>query len=111
MFFTYDQNNPYGKFEGPAIAVIVEADSPTEADTIAMTLGVYFDEGYQLDCECCGSRWGRASEGTTEPLLDYRYSPTAFLCGPGEYTKIYAKKHSVVPVAVYFKNGEILKYY
>lgn len=62
MFYTYDQNNSGGGFEvdeerGISHFVIVEADSAEEADSRAEGIGIYFDDGYEIDCECCGSRW------------------------------------------------------
>ncbi len=64
MFYTYNQNNSGGIFTEDAEAgishyVIVEANSPHEADVIAENIGVYFDDSY--DCPCCGSRWSEAS--------------------------------------------------
>lgn len=54
-FYVYHQNNSGGKFAPPAINLVVEADTPAEADTIALSEGVYEDDG--SDCQCCGSRW------------------------------------------------------
>lgn len=59
MFYTYNQNNSGGSFVGPQY-VIIEADSPKEADSIAEDrAGLYFN-GYG-DCSCCGNRWYEAS--------------------------------------------------
>jgi hypothetical protein len=70
MFFTYTQNNSFGKFVGFK-AVVVEADSAAEADKIAENSGeVYFDGvSKEIDCECCGDRWWRqfSDEGTETP--------------------------------------------
>lgn len=60
MFYVYRQNNSGGSFRTPAISVIVEADNATEADTIAETVGIYFDGAG--DCSCCGNRWDNAEE-------------------------------------------------
>ena len=70
-FYTYDQNNSFGIFKGPAHYVIVEADSAVEADAIAVKHGVYFDEDYDVDCECCGQRWesSRWIHPTDEPSI------------------------------------------
>lgn len=55
-FWTYIQNNSGGFFEGPARVVIVEADTPDEADKVAEArAGLYFDGNG--DCACCGNRW------------------------------------------------------
>lgn len=58
MFYTYRQNNSGGSWHEPAITVIVEANSPDEANTQAVLNGVYFN-GVTAgsDCECCGDRW------------------------------------------------------
>ena len=58
MFYTFRQNNSGGRWDEPAITVIVEADSAKEANDVAEANGVYFcgvDEG--KDCDCCGDRW------------------------------------------------------
>ena len=56
-YFSYVQNNSGGFYEGPAITVIVEAETPEGADASAESVGVYFDPDCNIDCECCGSRW------------------------------------------------------
>lgn len=57
MFYRYRQNNSGGEYVGPK-AVIVEADTPSEADIRATASGfIYLDETYKIDCECCGHRW------------------------------------------------------
>ena len=61
-FYTFRQNNSGGAFSLPAINVFVEADSAGEANDIAESHGVYFDDDYEVDCECCGQRWYRATE-------------------------------------------------
>lgn len=63
MFYTYSQNNSGGSFtvdkdRGLTVYVIIEADSASEADTIAEEIGMYWNgvcEG--MDCPCCGDRW------------------------------------------------------
>ena len=58
MFYYFNQNNSGGGFDLKAEAVIVEANSADEANTIAQTVGVYFDGvAIDEDCECCGDRW------------------------------------------------------
>ena len=61
-FYTFRQNNSGGTFTLPAINVSVEADSADEANDIAESHGVYFDDNCEVDCECCGQRWYRATE-------------------------------------------------
>ena len=70
-FFTFYQNNSFGRDEGPAKYVIIEASSAKEANDIAELNGIYFD-GVQndIDCPCCGNRWSRQfanEEGTEKP--------------------------------------------
>ena len=58
VFYCYRQNNSFGVWSKPAIALIIEADTQQEAEDIACDMGVYFDgceEG--IDCPCCGDRW------------------------------------------------------
>ena len=61
-FYTFRQNNSGGAFTSPAINVFVEADSADEANDIAESYEVYFDDDYDFDCKCCGQRWSRADE-------------------------------------------------
>lgn len=56
-YYTYRQNNSGGSFSDPAINVVIKADSPAEADAIAITKGIYFDPTFEIDCDCCGNRW------------------------------------------------------
>lgn len=63
MFYEYNQNNSGGSFfsddlRGISHIVIIEADSPNQADAKAEDIGLYFngcDSG--MDCDCCGDRW------------------------------------------------------
>lgn len=59
-YYTYRQNNSGGSFSDPAINVVIKADSPAQADAIAITKGIYFDPEFEIDCECCGNRWSSA---------------------------------------------------
>lgn len=60
MYWQFHQNNSGGSFivdesAGISVDVIIEADSPREANERAERIGLYFDgDG---DCSCCGSRW------------------------------------------------------
>lgn len=76
MFYTFRQNNSYGKFEvndSVKHYVIIEADSAKEANKIASkNTDIYFDGVYKnIDCECCGDRWRRQdeSDGTETPMI------------------------------------------
>jgi hypothetical protein len=77
MFYHFSQNNSGGSFIedeilGLSNAVIIEADSATEANDIAINKGIYFDgcsDG--VDCDCCGDRWYPVDEGEgkDEPMM------------------------------------------
>ena len=59
-FFTFNQNNSGGVFDGPAMYVIVEAINAKHADQVAEQYGVYFNGCESgTDCHCCGDRWSR----------------------------------------------------
>lgn len=73
MFFTYNQNNSGGSFDG-AHYIIIEADSAQSANKFAENYTpIYFngcDSG--RDCSCCGDRWyaaWRDDEGTKKPEI------------------------------------------
>lgn len=74
-YYSYRQNNSGGSFivdDYVAHNVIVQAESPQQADTIAESKGVYFNGCESgLDCECCGDRWHPTYEGdaTDTPLV------------------------------------------
>ena len=61
-YYNYRQNNSGGSFIDPAISVVIKADSPEQADAIALTKGIYFDPEFEIDCDCCGNRWSSAVE-------------------------------------------------
>ncbi len=69
MFYTFRQNNSYGRFDydgkrGISVNVIVEANSIKEANEKAEEIGLYFDGvEKEVDCECCGDRWDKLYEG------------------------------------------------
>ena len=71
-FFTYHQNNTYGRWDTkmPRL-LIVEASDAKTADLVAEANGVYFDgvtNGH--DCGCCGDRWNRAwGDGDDAPSI------------------------------------------
>ncbi len=57
-FFTFIQNNSGGSFRSPATYVIIEAQNASEANSLAETVGVYFNGCRSgLDCDCCDDRW------------------------------------------------------
>jgi hypothetical protein len=63
LFYHFSQNNSGGSFDyderdGITHHVVIEADSPEEANRKAESIGIYFygcDDG--RDCSCCGDRW------------------------------------------------------
>lgn len=69
MFYEYDQNNSRGTWvedikQGISHYVIIEADSPKEADGRAEQIGLYFDGCNKgIDCPCCGDRWYGTYDG------------------------------------------------
>ncbi len=61
MFFTYQQNNSGGYYEiddTVAQVVIIEADSPEEANERASDIGIFS----YWSCECCGERFSSKSD-------------------------------------------------
>jgi hypothetical protein len=98
MFYTYDQNNSGGGFDRDdkvACTVIIEAESAKEADVRAEEVGIYFDDDYDIDCACCGTRWSRAwDDGEETPqiygkdIADHRcmWTPVGFA-----YAHVYYK--------------------
>jgi hypothetical protein len=101
MFYIYDQNNSGGGFivdDEVTYNVIIEADSADEANRKAEEIGIYFDDNYEYDCSCCGTRWSRAwsNDGDAEPEIYGK--PVA------EYKEYWAKEGE--PWAhVYYKDG------
>ena len=70
MFYEFHQNNSGGSFtcnENLAYIVVIEALTPEEANSRAESVGVYFDDEYDIDCDCCGQRWSRAYDGKEVP--------------------------------------------
>lgn len=59
-WWMFTQNNPGGVYKGPAMIVVVSADTAYQANDKVEDVGVYFDGvATYSDCECCGDRWGR----------------------------------------------------
>jgi len=92
MFYTYRQNNSGGAFDidperSLSVFVIIEADTPEQADTIAESKGIYFDGcSTGQDCECCGDRWHFASE--------YNSADVPSLYGEDVTSPDYASRYS-----------------
>lgn len=66
-FYEYRQNNSGGVFEIEegkfSVYNWIEANSGSQADDKAVGLGIYFDDDYEIDCDCCGTRWN-SNEGS-----------------------------------------------
>jgi hypothetical protein len=69
-WYRFGQNNSGGVYtetDDLDAVVFVEAPSAREANTVAQTLGIYFNgcaDGY--DCDCCGDRWYSTNETWAE---------------------------------------------
>lgn len=104
MYYHFHQNNSGGAFANP-YDIIVEADSPEEANEIAQRHGVYFDgtncqgvcdeewvpyEGCYCsrDCPCCGDRWYRVSEWDAHDEIP---EVSFFLAGSNAYALVVHK--------------------
>ena len=105
-FYTFTQNNSGGGFSGPAHYVIVEAENGADADDAAENVGVYFDDEYVQDCECCGTRWSRAwAEGEKVPTIygtpveDYDFD--------GGLSFFRRDTKDLPQAIVVYKNGEV----
>ena len=99
MFYTFIQNNSYGEFEMNSFVdqyVIIEADSAEEANKIGENIGdvgIYFDGvEKEIDCPCCGDRWGRAWDGSGTD------TPEIFGEKPSDHTLNYI---------IHYKNGTV----
>jgi hypothetical protein len=61
-WYRYYQNNSFGLNQveartGIGKVVWIQAVSPAHADNRAEDIGLYFDENFDMDCDCCGTRW------------------------------------------------------
>ena len=102
MFYTFCQNNSFGRFTEPAEVVIIEADSADEANHLAQEYyGLYFD-GCESgeDCPCCGDRWYPVDESEGEEFPEY-YGKNVYdlkrLDGRENVDGIFVKRFLVVP--------------
>jgi hypothetical protein len=107
-FYTYRQNNSGGRFIGPALYVIVEANSRNVANAIAEDNGLYFN-GCETgeDCSCCGDRW-------RSDWVDPKDKPEIYGESVEEALKkdrLFREEFQDKPTAmVIYLNGTILKY-
>jgi hypothetical protein len=112
MFYNFAQNNSGGSFivdDLSAVYIIIEADSPDEANDIAVDeTGIYFNgcnEG--SDCPCCGDRWYPAwSDEYADKVPSVWENPVSEECV--EVTKKKFLKHGDL-IIVYKKEG--VKYF
>ncbi len=74
-FYYFRQNNFRGIFEiddaaGIGPSVWVEAQNYRQANSRALSLGIYFDGvKSECDCECCGERWYPACKSDAEEAV------------------------------------------
>lgn len=75
MFYCFNQNNSGGSFQiddDVAHYVFIEAESASQANDHAESIGIYFNGcADDRDCPCCGDRWNPAwrDEGTEVPEI------------------------------------------
>jgi len=107
-FYTYRQNNSGGYFVGPALYVIVEANSSNVAMAIAEDHGVYFN-GCETgqDCNCCGDRWSSWADEYDQPKIYGEKVEEALKSDPYPNREEFQDKPTAI---VIYLNGTILKY-
>ena len=81
-YFLLRQNNSFGLYKGPAVYVIIGANTETEAQRLALKNDIYFDGVSKgIDCDCCGDRWywpmswDDSENWTPEPVLPLSEPP------------------------------------
>lgn len=104
--YVYHQSNSGGRFRGPAVRLIVEADSHEDADSSAVyRAGIYFDgvrDG--MDCDCCGDRWASAEWGSTYPTVDDALDSLRRFFSDKETADLYLSDG--VPFAAVLRQGD-----
>lgn len=113
MWYTYNQNNSGGRFDydemnGISHYVIVEADSPSDADRRAENIGIYFDDDYSIDCSCCGTRWGQAWDDGDEVPSIYSESVVDYLNNLPQKSWLTHKWIKGYEIFVHRKNGDFI---
>lgn len=108
MFYCYGQNNSGGVFEitnDVTLNVVIEADSPDQADAKAEEIGIYFD-GCELgiDCPCCGDRWSPMYDNGEE-------THEAFLPAEDSADCLAWTEEGEPHTIVYFANGTVKRYF
>lgn len=104
-FYHYNQNNPGGITHTTATLadqVIIEADTPAEANTKLIKLGGYFN-GVDIgrDCPCCGDRWDPTShyDASDTPMI-YKKTPEEWINHPSSNFGKPGRK-----VVIHYKDG------
>jgi hypothetical protein len=112
-WYRYYQNNSYGvdhvdPHTGIGKMTYVQAVSPAHADNRAEELGLYFDENFNVDCDCCGTRWSRQDTGYGEDSYEDLPGETSGFCSPayahpieGPFFEIPVRAGSGLPVIGY----------
>lgn len=102
-FYCFPQNNTKGVFlfdrnAGITDYVIIEADTPYDANEKAESIGIYFygANDDEIDCPCCGDRW--------EPVTALDGKPFPSLYGQ-DVTKTESK--SKEDIAIHYLSGKI----
>jgi len=119
-FYTFRQNNSFGKFDydakkGISVYVIVEANSIEDANTRAENIGLYFDG--RGDCPCCGNRWseqydysGKDDSTPVPSIYDEEVKPDETFPGPKKGEKFGPIKWTSKKQFdgfIHYKNGTI----
>lgn len=103
MWYNFRQNNSGGYWKGPAIYVLIEAETSNKANQIAKANGLYFDG--RGDCPCCGNRWtkvyGKPDAENLEDVVIYGYG----------FTERTAAKNNVAIAMIIDKSGDAQKLY
>jgi hypothetical protein len=103
-FYTFTQNNSFGRFEvdeesGINEHVIIEAIGCEHANLKAQEIGLYFNGcDYGMDCHCCGDRWYEVDESDGED------EPKIYGTPVSEYDQYYERGSSVHFIDGTFKN-------
>jgi len=99
-FYAYSQNNSGGIDVETAFVnrlVIIEAPTAEDANTKALSVGLYFNgcrDG--RDCNCCGDRWGEADSHDGDDV------PTHY-GDPINLTEVWKDYNTII----YYANGDI----
>lgn len=102
MFYEVAQNNTGGSFvtnDKLCHRLIIEADSESEANDIAESLGCYWNgvsDGY--DCECCGDRWYGSSLIDIESYRESGYTAYVYERDGQDIEQEWIRKFGDYPV-------------